>query len=67
MNEVYGINESGVSGSEATKECVICYTDAPDCIIMPCKHMCLCLECCKTMRSKAEKCPICRGPIEEYI
>lgn len=42
-------------------------TDKPDTMIMPCKHMCLCFDCCLDLKSKSNKCPLCRESNKLYI
>lgn len=42
------------------KECVICLTVERDTIVLPCRHLCLCAECAESLRSRVDKCPICR-------
>ena len=36
-----------IKGQEEGKqeECSICLSAAPNCIIMPCGHMCICMDC----------------------
>jgi hypothetical protein len=47
--------------------CVICMTDMADVALLPCRHMCLCFECSKTLRTQTNKCPICRAKILNLI
>lgn len=42
-------------------------SEAVDTIILPCKHMCLCIDCCSDLRKKSEKCPMCREVIESFM
>jgi len=44
-------------------ECVVCITDPPQIITIPCQHQCVCLECFQQL----DKCPICRKQIDCYI
>lgn len=39
-------------------ECVICYTNKPCTIFIPCNHFC----CCATCASKCDICPVCNRP-----
>ncbi len=34
---------------DTLKECIICFTDKIDTVIMPCRHMCICMECAKSL------------------
>ena len=49
---------------DTDKECVICFSEKIDTIIMPCRHMCLCISCTislqKSGKPQNRKCPICR-------
>ncbi|TYH01621.1 hypothetical protein ES288_A09G074000v1 [Gossypium darwinii] len=71
LREIYGIGSSaaaeGFDDSDPGKECVICMTEPKDTAVLPCRHMCMCSECAKTLRLQSNKCPICRQPIEELI
>jgi hypothetical protein len=42
--EVYGATQ----GAEADP-CVVCQTEPRECIILPCRHCCLCFECAKDL------------------
>ncbi|MCL7022838.1 hypothetical protein MKW94_010324 [Papaver nudicaule] len=70
LREIYGINNSaevGLDDSEPGKRCVICMSEPMDTAVLPCRHMCMCSKCAKTLRLRTNKCPICRQPIEELI
>lgn len=41
-------------------ECVVCLSSDRDTIVLPCRHLCLCAECAENLRSRVDKCPICR-------
>lgn len=49
---------------DTNKDCVVCFSEKIDTIIMPCRHMCLCITCAnalqKSAKPQAKKCPICR-------
>lgn len=53
---------------EATNDdslaCVICTTNVKCCVMQPCAHLCLCLECARGLQKR--DCPLCRAPIQ-YI
>jgi len=69
INEVYGINNFAADSGESQEErlCSICMSEKVDTIILPCKHMCVCFDCSKDLRSKTNKCPICRGKIDSFL
>lgn len=74
VNEIYGINstefgkQQSATIGDSEKECIICFSDTRDTIILPCRHMCLCLGCAKSLQSQASsKCPICRKDIESFL
>lgn len=49
--------------------CLICLCQPPDCIIMPCRHMVVDVECAKSIDEKKDtfECPLCRTEAEELI
>ena len=49
--------------------CLICLSTPPDCIIMPCRHMVVNVECAKLIDEKKDtfECPLCRTEAEELI
>jgi len=74
VNEIYGINstefghEQGATIGDSEKECIICFSDQRDTIILPCRHMCLCVTCAKSLQAQSNsKCPICRKDIESFL
>ncbi|XP_019849223.1 PREDICTED: E3 ubiquitin-protein ligase MGRN1-like [Amphimedon queenslandica] len=48
-------------------ECVICYTDVRDTILLPCRHFCICSSCAGDLRYQASNCPICRSPFQALL
>ncbi|CAL5416011.1 unnamed protein product [Camellia sinensis] len=70
LREIFGIGNSAPESfkdDDPGKECVICMTEPKDTAVLPCRHMCMCNECAKTLMLQSNKCPICRQPIEELI
>ncbi|CAN6346961.1 unnamed protein product [Urochloa humidicola] len=73
LQEIFGLvnsTEEDVADADADdpgKECVICLTEPRDTAVMPCRHLCLCSECAKTLRFQSNKCPICRQPVEKLM
>lgn len=50
--------------ADQEKECVVCFSEKIDTVIMSCRHMCLCIGCAQALQNssqpQARKCPICR-------
>lgn len=49
----------------ATDECVICLEKPPCQIILPCRHICVCEDCAKSVLGLKMGCPLDRGEISE--
>ncbi|KAI3791749.1 hypothetical protein L2E82_05611 [Cichorium intybus] len=68
LQEIYGIantvDGSDYDGTDPGKECVICLSEPPDTMVLPCRHMCMCHGCAKVLRFQTKQCPICRQPAE---
>lgn len=47
--------------------CKVCLINRLEITIQPCGHLAVCQRCCLRLRSLENKCPICRGPIEDAI
>ncbi|XP_038063734.1 uncharacterized protein LOC119734348 [Patiria miniata] len=51
--------------------CVVCQDNGKNILILPCKHLCICLECVEEItgqpRRDARKCPLCRQAIRSYL
>ena len=43
--------------------CVVCQTNRVTCVILPCRHACLCDSCFRHF----EQCPMCRGYVNSYF
>lgn len=47
--------------------CVVCQTEKKNIVVMPCRHMCMCKNCCaqlfRTQRYQRKTCPLCRNII----
>lgn len=76
--DIFGLEtlKTGRMNEDAiNKYCKICLDNQIAVIILPCRHMCLCLECAmlynqKDSRNKNKmkhECPICRGGIKSFI
>jgi hypothetical protein len=50
------------------KECTVCLSTDSNAIIMPCGHMCVCLDCGKQLQKSSQNlCPVCRGAIQTLV
>jgi hypothetical protein len=76
IQEIYGIDSSDLESKRAratmadtNKECSVCLSEKIDTIILPCRHMCLCVNCAKELATKraGKKCPICRENSEGFV
>lgn len=55
-------SDAGTAG-----ECKICF-DAPiNTVLLPCGHLCVCLECSKRLTGHSRVCPICRTKIRKVV
>lgn len=57
------IGENNTPMQSNPNECKICFDGAIECVFMPCRHACCCGKCSTDL----EKCPVCRGLIDEMI
>jgi hypothetical protein len=51
------------AGLSEETECVICFTAARDCVLVPCGHAHTCMQCGGALAS----CPMCRSAVERAI
>jgi hypothetical protein len=65
MDSPIGDDLNANSGDDSL--CVICMGEQADTSLIPCRHMCLCFECSKSLRIQTNKCPICRAKILSII
>lgn len=73
IQEIYGIEnkvkeqqtneavDDDADDTSTVSECVICMSELRDTIMLPCRHLCLCNLCADAMRTKQNRCPICRA------
>lgn len=49
--------------------CVICWNDRKTIVLLPCRHLCVCLSCSKKLWNNVqqETCPICRNNVENLL
>ena len=67
LEEFYGTESKKDEGDEGSKECVVCYTELANTIVLPCRHLCLCSKCAQIVRMQTSKCPICRTAVKTFI
>ncbi|EQC39353.1 hypothetical protein SDRG_03557 [Saprolegnia diclina VS20] len=48
-------------------ECIICLCEPRNTTILPCRHMCICLECSEALKKPGSTCPICRTKVESLL
>ena len=55
--------ERPTQDNEDTKKCIICYSENREMILKPCKHICVCQNCCTRIIQDFNKCPFCQKRI----
>ncbi|RID42997.1 hypothetical protein BRARA_J02838 [Brassica rapa] len=65
LQDIYGIGDA--VDENARKECVICLSEPRDVLVLPCRHMCMCVGCAKELRFQTNLCPVCRQPVERLL
>ena len=70
IDKLVNLNEVATSLIESVEEgiqklCIICHDREKSVILMPCRHLCLCLEC--SNHSAVNSCPKCRTVISTKI
>jgi hypothetical protein len=48
-------------------ECKVCYDNAVDAFLLPCRHSSLCMDCANACKSGNGKCPICLQDITDVF
>ena len=61
--DLRGGGEGGRDALSEASECVVCFAAARDCVLVPCGHAHVCMQCGGTLAS----CPMCRSPVERAI
>jgi RING finger protein 26 len=52
---------------EESKLCVVCQDRKKCVIVLPCRHLCLCVECCIVIRRGLGTCPMCRQVVRRTM
>lgn len=71
LQEIYGLADLGKEDehdeSSHGEPCVICLTEPRNTAVLPCRHLCCCEDCARTLsinaQLKGNTCPICRTKI----
>jgi len=53
--------------AEEERSCVVCLSEAPTSLCVPCGHQCLCAACVQAYNPVAKGCPYCREPVVQVI
>lgn len=63
------VSQAGKDEVDISKgaECVICFGQPRNTTILPCRHMCLCIECAEALCKSSSTCPICRTRVESLL
>ncbi|CAD8062968.1 unnamed protein product [Paramecium sonneborni] len=74
IHELYGVKNTPFNpewnpNTVEDKECVICFCNIINTVLLPCKHMCTCSICADhiLMNQKVKQCPLCRIEIDNYL
>eukprot|EP00736_Rhodelphis_marinus_P003361 Rmarinus@m.7059 len=70
LQDIFGIESDGGGSADdpaSGSECVICLTDPRNMAVLPCRHLCLCQDCAKTLGTQSTGCPVCRGPVQAFL
>ena len=62
-----GINSNKKEKSQTVdclcKKCIICFSEDREMVFKPCKHLCVCQNCCARIIQDSNKCPFCQNLI----
>ena len=47
-------------------ECIICFDEKKEVVLLPCKHLCLCVSCSK-FHHDIKECPLCRMDVTDMM
>ena len=47
--------------------CVVCISRPKTVLLLPCRHLCVCLECCDSILQVESLCPLCRVGIDSHL
>jgi Zinc finger, C3HC4 type (RING finger) len=66
LHDIYGV-PLHAGEPPSSKDCVVCLSDEPTTLALPCRHISLCPACADLFRQQSNKCPICRGAIRALL
>lgn len=52
---------------QESKLCIVCQDRNKCVIIFPCRHLCLCTECCSIIQREHRSCPVCRENVRKTM
>ena len=47
--------------------CVVCISNPKTVLLLPCRHVCVCPECCEAMLQMEPLCPLCRANVDTHL
>jgi hypothetical protein len=56
-----------VQEQESEGKCVVCWVGDRCVVLLPCKHLALCVGCSELLKQNESDCPMCRGPVTEHM
>ena len=60
--------DKDASGEDSgNQECCVCLAEKKSVVLLPCRHMCVCVACGLDNEQLLTKCPMCRTAIEHRI
>ena len=55
-------NKHYITFKREAKDCTVCLVNKINTVVLPCKHMCLCVDCANNLIARNdENCPMCRN------
>lgn len=64
-NEQMILNELENGSQSIEKECTVCYDNDINCVLVPCGHAILCIDCANTLPNGI--CSYCETPVERVL
>lgn len=65
--ELEGHAERAPEGTPENLTCRICMANLKNVMMLPCKHVCCCLDCARQVEVPMTKCPICRRGVDKMM
>jgi len=63
LKPLYSAENEKPAEMDGNTNCVICWSWPAICVLLPCRHACLCKNCLKCV----ENCPVCRAHVFSYF